>query len=196
MLNLAAKLTTDSLKGTLDALDRGQKKADKAMNAALKRTAFKAMCLLQKEIRSGAVGGKKTEPLSYIARRLWGRSPNRAPLRSLAKGVRYAVRDKQPYTMAVGFIPEKSGGWVKTAEKHQKGFERTISPGLRKLIANRGAELGVSKGSNTPFFLKRSTRKFKTPGRPLVAPFWTRHHEQFRKNITKNFKAKMAGERI
>lgn len=196
MLNLAVELTKDSLKGTLDALDRGQKKADKAMNAALKRTAFKAMILLQKEIKSGTVGGQKTEPLSYIARRLWGRSPNRAPLRSLSRGVRYAVRDQKPYTMAVGFIPEKSGGWVKTAEKHQKGFERTISPGLRKLIVSRGSELGVAEGGNTPFFLKQSTRKFKTPGRPLVSPFWARYNAQFQKDIAKNFKAKMAGERI
>ncbi|MBI9092200.1 MAG: hypothetical protein JEZ12_23555 [Desulfobacterium sp.] len=196
MFNLAAELTTDSLGSTLDALDRGREKADKALNTAVKITAFRAKNLLQKEIRGGTVGAKKTEPLSYIARRLWGRSPNRAPLRSLATGVRYAVRDKKPYTMAVGFIPERSGGWIKTAEKHQKGFERTISHGQRKLIVGRGGRLGVAEGSNTPFFLKRSTKKFKTPGRPLVAPFWAHHHDQFQKNIAKNFKAKMAGKRI
>ncbi len=196
MLDLAAKLTTDSVKGAEEALKAGQAKADKALNTAVKATAFQAKNLLQKEIRSGTVGGKKTASLSYIAKRLWGRSPNRAPLKTLAVGVRYAVRSKKPYTMAVGFIPERSGGWINTAERHQKGFERTISPGLRKLIVNRGSELGVAEGGNTPFFLKRSTRKFKTPGRPLVAPFWARHHDQFRKNIAKNFKAKMAGKRI
>jgi hypothetical protein len=193
---MGAKITRDSLNGFQEALKRGQEKADKALNTAVKVTAFKAKNLLQKEIRSGGVGGQKTEPLSYIARRLWGRSPNRAPLRALATGVRYAVRSKKPYTMAVGFIPERSGGWVNTARKHEKGFERTISPGLRKMIIDKGAELGSVDGGNTPFFLKKSTRKLKTPGRPLVKPFWDKYRDQFQAKIKKNFRAKMRGERI
>jgi len=196
LLNLFANLTTDGLSTAIEALSRGRANAAKALDDAVKVTAFNAKNLLQKEIKRGIVGGQRVKELSHIAKRLGGRSATRSPLAGATAGVKYSVRKANPFTMAVGFIPEKSGGWVNMAEKHQKGFDREITPGLRKIIINRGGKLGTVEGGSSPFFLKRSTKRFKTPARPLVSPFWEHHHAQFERDIIKNFKAKLAGERI
>jgi hypothetical protein len=84
---------------------------------------------------------------------------------------------------------------------HQQGFESEIPPNLRKRIIRRGGKLWrydpeAFEGGDKPFFLKRSTRVFKTPARPIIDPFWQRHQRDLRSQITRNFKKKMAGERI
>ena len=178
------------------------KKKDKALENSVRVTAFQMRKKLQKEIRDGAPGGRRFAPLSYIARRLHGRSPNRKPLRKLASQVRYDVIDQKPFTMAVGFISPSRGSytlsksWRKIAERQQEGFETTISDRLRSWVVEKGRRLGTIEGGVTPFFLKKSTTKFKTPARQIVDPFWRKYRESTKRDIKNNFRLKMQGKRI
>lgn len=175
---------------------------DQAMETAVRVTAFKMKNQMQKEIRAGSPGHRRMTPLSYIARRLHGRSPNRKPLRALASQVRYDVIEQQPFTMAVGFISPSRGShslsksWQRIVKQHQKGFERDIPLRLRNWIIARGGILGKAEGGKTPFFLKKNTQRFKTPARPIVEPFWQYHRNAAKAEIKSNFKKKMAGKRI
>lgn len=193
---------TGGTKKVIRYIESERQRADKAMETAVRVTAFQMRRKLQQEIRSGAPGGQRLSPLSYIARRLHGNAPNRKPLRALASQVRYDVVDKRPFTMTVGFVSPSKGSytlsksWQRIAKQQQEGFERPIPAKLRGWIIEKGGVLGKADNESTPFFLKKSTRTFKTPPRPIVAPFWSRHKNQARQDIRSNFRRKMAGERI
>lgn len=177
-------------------------KKDKAIETSIRVTGFRMRKKLQQEIRAGAPGGHRFAPLSHIARRMYGRSPNRRPLRALASQVRYDVLLKKPFSMAVGFVSPSKGShslsksWRRIAKKQQEGFEMTIPARLRSRIINKGAKLGKVDGGDTPFFLKKSTTKFKTPSRQIIDPFWRRYRDSAKQDIRKNFRLKMKGKRI
>jgi hypothetical protein len=210
----AVNLTTSLPAGGSGAVLKGAKQtgrwlkakkdeAEKAMNTALKVEGFRLRKDLQKEIRAGAPGGRKFDALSYIARG-WAKRRLRPdqPLASLATAVRYAVTKTVPYTVKAGFIQPGSGiktiskRWIALARIHQEGFTRNVTPAMRRSIARSGADLGTVEGGNTPFFLKKSTTQFKTPARPVIAPFWAAHKFRTKENIRKNFTRKMKGARI
>jgi len=149
-------------------------------------------------------------------------SPNRKPLHRLAFGVRYHVQRQKPYTLAIGWVGPQTASeatasrnstdnrlgrgilgkdvsskrWRSLAKSHQDGFTREITPGLRKWIVRKGAGLGVVEGADTPFFLRKRTKTFHTPSRPIITPFWAAHRHESIRNIDMNFKRKMSGERI
>jgi hypothetical protein len=211
----AVNLTTSSLPGSgSGAVLKGAKQtgrwlkakkteAEKAMNTALKVEGFRLRKDLQKEIRAGAPGGRRFDPLSYISRGLHRRRlrPDR-PLASMATAVRYAVTRSDPYTVKAGFI-QPGGGfhgiskrWIALAKMHQEGFDRGVTSKMRKMIVRWGARLGTVDGGDTPFFLKKNTARFKTPARPIIAPFWQAHKNRAKENIQRNFRQKMKGQRI
>jgi len=242
-INSAASITIKGDKKVFEYLDKANENAQKAYNTALRVEGSRLKNLLQKEIREGAPGGIRFLPLSYLSRYHWKR-PNRNPLESLAKGVRYDVNPRPPYAVAVGFVgpmtwsdadlglgyegvrvnhysPQKvrnaslnplgrgitrsnisSKRWRNLALMHQKGFSREISARQRWWFIRRGSDLikhsGVDREdiTQTPFFLKKTTKTFRTPARPIITPFWQAHQTAARANIRKNFKRKMAGERI
>lgn len=190
-----------------------RQRAKKAEETAVKVEGFRLKNLLQKELRKGAPGGRPFKPLTSIARRLertiqvaGGRTrrqtPNRNPLARLGHGVRYNIRTGPAFKMLVGFVQPTHGphtvskSWRRIAKIHQEGFDRTVTPALRRLVVRRGTELGTVEGGNTPFFLRRRTNRFQSPARPIIDPFWTAHANQAAKNINKNFRLKMAGKRI
>ena len=206
-------VSMDGVEKTIKWLKAQKKEAAKNQVTAVRVEGFRLKNLLQKEIRQGAPGGRRFAPLSYISRRLvkqieiyGGRterqSPNRKPLARLAHGIRYNVATTNPFKMMVGFVQPGRGSssvsksWRRLAKYHQTGFSHAVSDSLRRLIVWRGGMLGSMEGQQTPFFLRRTTRQFKTPGRAIVDPFWQAHKNTARKNISKNFKAKMAGKRI
>lgn len=106
--------------------------------------------------------------------------------------------------------------WRALAEQQQKGFTRTITDKQREWLARRGASLLGWRRSlagdtsytgtygrnleavegNSPFFLRKSTTRFVSPPRPIIAPFWAAHAAQARRNIERNFVQKMKGQRI
>lgn len=203
----------DGVDKTMKWLKAQKKEAGKAHVTAVRVEGFRLKNLLQKEIKQGAPGGRQFAPLSFIARRLvkqieihGGRterqSPNRKPLARLVHGVRYNIATSGLFKMMVGFVQPGRGphsvskSWRRLAKYHQTGFPSTVSDSLRRLIVWRGGMLGSVEGQQTPFFLKRNTHQFRTPSRPIVDPFWQAHKNTARKNISKNFRRKMAGKRI
>lgn len=208
------KVTVKGLDRTIAHLKKAGADNDKALNTAIKIEAFRLARLLKKDIRSGAPGGRSLAPLSYIARRkdrsvktgggtTVRQNPNRKPLARMAMGVRYRVQSKNPFAMSVGFVAppgkkmdSKQGTWAFLARKHARGFSQTIDGNLREDIVRKGGVLGKISGGSTPFFLKRSTRTFKTPARPLVEPFWQANQASVNQHIRRNFKLKLKGQRI
>jgi hypothetical protein len=214
-------VTIKGVEKTLKWLEEKRADADKAMNTALRVEGFRLKNLMQKEIRSGAPGGRRFAPLSHIAKRGSGRR-NRAPLEALAKAVRYQVNTSMGLKVQVGFVQPASGSyllsksWLRMAREHQAGFTRTITDAQRSWIIRRGASLlgwrrslggdtsytGAYGGNleasagSTPFFLKKSTRTLTTPPREIISPFWQAHQAGTRRNIEQNWKRKMAGQRI
>ena len=252
-----AGVTIKGVDKTLRWLEKNRAEAEKNMNIALRVEGFRLRNLMQREIKAGAPGGRRFDPLTDISKRMdFQKSPRRNPLADLAKGVRYHVNPRPPYQVAVGFVGPmtwsdadrglgfvgrrvnqyspplarvaalnpigwgmgrsqiSSKKWRRLAESHQKGFTRTITETQRRYIAHQGARLlgwertlgGKTSyknkytdnleatAGNTPFFLKKSTKTFTTPARPIIAPFWQAHQQSIRRNIASNFKRKMAGQ--
>jgi hypothetical protein len=219
MLKLGAEIVPNAIKNIVKAVEQVERDKEKAVNTAIRITGIRLKRMMQREVRGGAPGGVPFTPLSYIARRLWSRGRGEKPLRVLAGGIRYDVPPVQPYTGAVGFVGPDSRDEAREARKvglgrgirpeqissrlirwlaliHQQGFVRNITPGFRRWIIRRGGQLGKVEGGNTPFFLRKETRVFRTPARPIIEPFWQKHQRDVRAEITRNFRKKMAGERI
>ena len=208
--------------GTARHLKKIHRQVEKASNTAIRIEGYRLKNQLAKDLRQGAPGGRRFADLSYLRR--FGRAPWKGrknnPLYPLAKAVRYHVRDKRPYTLAIGFVgptnvsmaraPGYSGGlgrgiseqdivggsWRRLALRHQQGFTRKISDNQRKYFINRGAKLGTIDGGDTPFFLKKTTKQFKTPARLIIDPFYRSQEPNIKRNIAKNFRLKMQGKRI
>ena len=145
-------------------------------------------------------------------------NPNRVPINRLAIGVRYHVFNQNPFALAVGWVGPETGfdarmakdsfgrgisagsvvskSWRRLAKLQQEGFTRHISSKQRKFIIRRGQELGTVDGGNTPFFLRPSTKVFKTPPRPIINPFWAAHEKEAWHNIQNNFRTKQAGLKV
>jgi len=190
--------TGATIKG-LDKVRKGLKsakgKVDKAFQTAVKVEGFNLKKILQKEIRQGKPGGRVFAPLSYISKRLRGRRPNRKPLERFAIGIRYQIK-QNPFKMKIGWIGKAQRGWRKLAKIHQEGFKREILFSKRREIKQKGAALGKVTGGPTPFFLKKTTKFFATPARPIMSPFWQLHERIANQNIKRNFKRKLKGIRI
>ncbi len=199
-------------------------KAARAMNVSVKKETYRLSRLLKAELKAGQPGGRRFSPLSHMARYAGSRRGYRtSPLRRLQYGVRYEFRGGNgvtPLSARLGFIggPDPAHGLLKNmAEAHQKGFTQEISEDQRSFMIQRGARLmGWRKGKKgtsyssaygrnqeatelsgeRPFFLKKTTRSFKSPRRRIMTPFRLAHLAEANKNISKNFRRKMAGKRI
>jgi len=172
------------------------KRQKKALDTAVRVEGFRLSKLLKKEIRSGSPGGRKFAPLSFIARKRMHRGRN-APLRRLAIALRYHILKRDPLQIEVGWAgPRVSKRWKFLAQALQEGFTGTMSEATRESLAETGARLGKRSKNRRYFFLKKSTRRFKTPARPIMEPFWRAYRDDARRNITSNFRRKMRGERI
>lgn len=177
------------------------KRQEKALHTAIRVEAFRLRKELVGEIKKGAPGGKRFKSLTFLARGLGQRSGRRfrpdRPLSRLAAGIGYKVIEGRNYEVQVGFVGGRfSKMYRRYAKLLQEGFTRHIGPRLRRLIIAEGARRGKIEGGRTPFFLKKSTRRFKTPARPIMEPFWARHRREVLPNIRRNFKRKLAGKRI
>lgn len=191
-------------------------KDERALNTAMKVEGFALMKSMRREIRHGAPGGRRFAPISRIAarsraQRLKGTSEikkfgavgttaaaKKRPLRRLANMVRYSVRRKRRFEVAVGFPEDKlSKSWVRIARFQQEGGTFPLSEELRRHIRAVGI---ILKKRRDPawkyFFLQKSTRRFRVPSRPIVDPFWRKHGHDAWVNIRRNFRRKVAGQRI
>lgn len=216
----SAGVAINGIKKTMAGIKRWDKTSEKAMRTAIKVEAFSMRGRMQKQIKKGAPGRTRFQPLSYIARRLnisvktgggttKRQRPNRNPLAMLVRAVRYRVSKTGKFSVQVGFVEHTTGSrklgrhWRRIAKLQQKGFTRLIPAGLRKMIIARGAGLLQAKGfssgdmnGKTPFFLRKTTRQFRTPGRKIVQPFWQKERDPAMQQIRQNYRKKMKGERI
>lgn len=196
----------NKLKRDLKAESRRQ---NKAMVTAIKVEAFRLRNEMKKEIRKGAPGGQKFAPLSYLAR-YWSDKPGmrtrmrpNRPLAALARAVHYHVKDGNPLDVRVGFTgPRLSKTWKRIARMHQEGFVHQMDQGKysadfkRAFLARTGGKLGRRSKTRKYLFIKKSTKTFHTPERPIVEPFWESRRTEALVNIRNNFRRKMRGERI
>jgi len=177
-------------------MEKSNRKRIKAGQTATKVEAFRLRNVLKREIREGAPGGVPFSPLTELAKRTSGKGLRRKPLKRLAIGVRYRARKrKSDYIISLGFMGSKS--WERIARFQQHGGTVPISDQFRKILKEIGAKLQKTRPSQAKFFfLRKGTKKFRVPGRPIIAPFWQAHREEAFRNIRRNYERKLRGERI
>ncbi|HUT43524.1 MAG TPA: hypothetical protein VMW95_04230 [Desulfobacterales bacterium] len=187
------EIKTKGFESLYKTLKTESKRQEKALNTAVKVEGFRLMRLLKKEIQSGAPGGRKFSPLTYMARARGGRLRPNKPLRRLAIAVRYQVQNN-PFEMKIGWIgPRVSKSWKRIAEMQQEGFESGISESRRRYFRLKAGGLSRRSIARRYLFLKKSTRKLKTPARPIMEPFWRAQRDSAWRNIRRNYVAKLKG---
>lgn len=208
--------TVKGLSKLQKAVKAESKRQNKALERAIRVEGYRIRKEMKEEMRAGAPGGQRFAPLSFIARRASARPRPNNPLTaktdpwgighggySMANAIRYGVKSRSPFSLAIGWTDADVAGryklsesWKRLARIHQKGFTRGVTEFQRRWLANRGAALGTIEGGRTPFFLKKSTRYFHTPARPVIDPYWRKHKGESLRNIRSNFLRKLKGERI
>ena len=199
-------------------IKRETRRQRKAHLTAIKVEGFRLRRLLKKEIQAGAPGGRRLAPLSMMRRIQRGsltksrRLAADKPLASLSKTVGYKVDYRPAFKVAVGFVESRASSvtWRRLAKMHQEGFAASVdAPYFNNQSTTTGQFLrGVgsrvdhklfgkkkSRRRNV-FFLRRSTRRLKTPARPIIDPFWRAHHDDAVRHIRRNFRLKLQGKRI
>jgi len=191
-LDIAAK----GLESARNKLEKKARDTDKAKDTALKVTGFRLTRLLNREIRQGAPGGRKFEPLSWIAR---GSRTRKKPFSWVR--ARYSVeRSRHGAIVHVGFPRSGRGALPKhqiaLVEKLQAGYEIQRTPKMRRYFARKGAELGSRARRRKYYFFRKDVTRHKIPERRIIDPFWDRHEAETRRNIPELIKRKLRGERI
>lgn len=192
-------------------LKRMHERSEKSLQTATRVEAFRLSRELKREIRAGAPGGVRLARLSFLARRS-GINPRRLrpdrPLAGFARNVGYQVSDRNPYTVKVGFVRRTASPSVrKLVRMHQEGFsfgegsrEGTQRTGMDERKRSRFRRVGGSLSQRAmgrrQMFLRKSTRRFGSPARPIIDPFWRAHRAEAVRNIQSNFRKKMRGERV
>ncbi|WP_054031022.1 hypothetical protein [Desulfatitalea tepidiphila] len=173
------------------ALKSHQANAIKALQTALKVEAFR----LSKELKAEIRAGDRFAPLTFLARRRnKSTRPNR-PLQRLAIPIRYHMVDDM--TVAIGWTgPKVSASWKRIAQRQQEGFTSQVTERRRRFFRHKADNLSERSANRKFLFLRDTTRALKTPARPIIDPFYERHHIQAWRNIQANFRRKLAGERI
>ncbi len=174
-------------------LQKGEKRVNKAFTASVKVEGFRLMRQFQKEIRAGNPGGRRFTAISIVGRKV---KRSRKVLNKMALGIRYQVTDR-PFSFRFGWVgPRVSKSWKRLAEIHQEGFEREVTEKQRRWFRRWGSSLSERSRMRRAFFLRQTTTKIKTPARPMRGPFWKAHQDEVFPNVRRNFRRKMAGERI
>jgi len=204
------KISVSGLKNLERTIKTADKENKKALTTAIKVEGYRLRKLMISEIRSGAPGGRRFAKLSYIRRLTGGRLRPDKPyglkqtdtaLRgggaAMTAAIRYNIVKNDPFVMAIGWTgPKVSNSYKKLADALQKGFASPVTDRRRAWLAETGGALGPRRKIRKYFFLRKNTTFFKTPGRPVIEPFWRAQQEDAWKNIRNNFRRKMRGERI
>lgn len=177
------------------------KSSNKNLELAMRIEGYRLMREMKNRLGEGAPRrGIRLKRLTFLARGLGIRTSRRLrkdrPLVRFVAFVRYHV-EHNPFRVHIGFrhpkVPRYIQDWVAL---HERGFSTRISKRMRRYIISEGARRGKMDGGRTPFFLRKSTKTFRTPSRPIVGPFWFDQRDDAISNIRRNFRLKMAGKRI
>ena len=176
-------------------LDATNARSKKALYTATRVEGFRLMRLLRQEIKQGAPGGRPFAPLSVIARSARGIHGDPTPLRRFALLVRYQADQDM---VRIGFFSGRSKplsqSWRRLTLDHQYGFYHDMKETTRKRVLRQLKY--VEPGLKKYFALRKTTRRFYTPARPIIEPFWSTHEAEALRNIRSNFRRKLAGDRI
>ncbi len=209
MISLEA--TIKGSKNIIRGLNRARARMLKAENTAVRVEGVRLMNLLRREIRAGAPGGRHFAKLSTLARR--SGSPKRLrpdrPLYAMSNRIGYDDHNRaSPARLSIGFVGRASSEtWRKLAKLHQEGL--TFSSGSRLGTRNTGmwprkrayfrwvaSKLSARATGRKHLLIKKSTRQFSIPPRPIIDPFWRAHRAEALRNIVANTRRKLRGERI
>jgi hypothetical protein len=176
-----------------------RKQEVKDLNTAIRVEVFSMRKELKADIRSGAPGGKRFAPLTFLARRKRDSkrfSPNK-PLSRLALGIMYNIKRWNPFEIALGWTgPRVSESWKRIAEAQQKGFDRPVTDPQERYFRHRGEEISERSKNRKFFFLRKSTTQMDTPERPSIEPVWKAREREAWVNIRNNYRKKLKGQRI
>ena len=199
------KVTVRGLKNLQRDLKVESKRQKRALTTAIKVEGFRLRKELVKEIKRGAPGGRKFAPLTWVARAWHQGSGNwraNKPLASLTRGI-FVHFNKQLMSAEVGWVgPRSSVTMKRLAKEHQEGFTGPLGSGKysggfkRGFFASKAARMSNRSKGRKFLFIRKSTKLFRTPARPIMDPFWDMHKKEAWPNIRRNFRRKMRGERI
>jgi hypothetical protein len=201
MTDQIIKMTTRGFSNLERALKAESRRGKNALELAMRIEGFRLRKELKERLKKGeSAPGIKLKSLTFLARGLGIQTSRRLrkdrPLTRFGAFVRYDVK-KSPYEVHVGFVGSRVPKYIKQwVRLHAQGFNRPISKRFRKYIIAQGARRGKTEGGRNPYFLKKGTTRFKTPARPIVDPFWDAERNDALRNISRNFRKKMRGERI
>lgn len=177
-------ITIKGMRSVEKYLKDAQRKNERALNKAIRRTGYNLMRDLKTEIQQGAPGGAPFAPLSEIEKKL---KRTTKPLRRLAQGVRYVIEDK-PFKFKFGWTGSQvSRSWKRIAEKQQEGFTSPVTEKRRRFMRHRGEEMGKRAFRRRVFFLRKSTTRLKTSARDILGPFWRAHKEKAWSEIKRRY---------
>ncbi len=166
----------------------------KAMDTAVRVEGDRLRKQLIDDIRKESPGGEKWAPLSMLQRKRVRRTK---ALQTLTKAVRYHIPKRSPIEMKIGWVgPQVSKSWQRIAVKHQEGFEYEPTKMQRRILAGVGGRMTKRSKYKPYHFIRKETRTFDIPARPIMVPFWRRQEPAARKNISRNYIAKLKGQRI
>ncbi len=195
---MATKFLNIAVKGSgavIRRVEREKRKKDKALQTAIKVESFRLQRVIRQGIRTASPGGQRLEAKTAIARRRNGRFENKKPFRGMASSVRYDF-DPLKNEARIGWTNRSAARLLWLAERYQEGFETKVTPGMRRLFARRGAELSKQSRLRKYFFLSKETKWMETPERQIIEPVFKSERGRIGRNIAKNFRLKMAGQRI
>lgn len=201
------KMTVRGVKKLQKDITVEGKRQRKALEFCIRHQAFLLRKQLMSEMKSGAPGGRPYKRLSFLARGLGNQTSNRlrddSPFGRMRGAVRYHVERSPGYEAHVGFTKKspKAAFFRAMAKKHAEGFTQRITDRQRRYIIKQGARRlhghrDAEAVSRTPYYLRKSTKTFRTPPRPIMEPFWEKHERLAMANIRKNFRLKLMGKRI
>lgn len=189
------KMTIMGLKGLDKVLRARMDQERKALNTAVRVEGFRLRKQLVREIRQGRPGGRTFAPRTYLSKAYSGR-PAQPALARLALGIRYFLPRRDPIEMHIGWTgPQVSKSWKRLAVRHQTGFIEPVDPARRRYLIKVIAQKSP-RSDYRRYIPRESTTHFKTPARPIIAPFWQAHKAEAERNIRANYRRKLKGERI
>jgi hypothetical protein len=180
----------------------------KAVNNAVRIEGFRLRGLLKKELASGKPGGQQLIPLREIGtvqtgemrnirRPASGRRPKTRPLANLRHGIFYDIKPGHDFQIAVGWVGSQSSTTMKRlATIHQEGFKGGMKDNVRRFLAKEGVALPEKSRKRKYYFIRKETKTFVTPARPIMVPFWAKYRAISWNNIRNNYARKLRGEYI
>jgi hypothetical protein len=203
------KAEIKGLRNLYNDLNIHTKKAQRALQTAIKVEGFRRLKELREAVRSGDPGGRPyAHQLSRIARhtKSGALKKNQVPLYRLARLLRYNVEYRDgDIKFNFGFVTKTqaslSSSYKELLIKHQEGLD-VLYKGSRTELGKRFARIGGKlKKKGDPdakfFFLRKTTgRTIHLPERDIINPYYDDKRADMLRNIRHNFRLKMAGNRI